>query len=73
MKKKTGRPKKNPSKSLGRTIQFRLTDGEKQAFSEAAGLSGQEVSVWIRDQLRQAAQRKLEENGKPIPFFSLPH
>jgi uncharacterized protein (DUF1778 family) len=71
MKKKTGRPKKSPSKALNRTLQFRLTDAEKQAFSAAAELSGQEVSVWIRDRLRQAAQRKLVEMGRPIPFLPL--
>jgi uncharacterized protein (DUF1778 family) len=68
MKKKTGRPKKSPSKSLSRTLQFRLTDAEKQAFSEAAELCGQEVSVWIRAQLRQAARSVLEENGQSVAF-----
>jgi hypothetical protein len=68
MKKKTGRPKK--SKSLSRTLQFRLTDAEKQAFSEAAELCGQEVSVWIRDRLRRLSRQELEAGGRPVAFLA---
>lgn len=68
MKKKTGRPKKGASKTLSRTLQFRLTDAEKQAFADAAELSGQEVSVWIRDRLRRNAQQELEAVGRVVPF-----
>jgi hypothetical protein len=70
MKKKTGRPRKSPSKSLNRTLQFRLTDAEKQAFSEAAELSGQEVSVWIRDRLRRLSRQELETVGRPVAFLA---
>jgi hypothetical protein len=72
MKKKTGRPRKSADKKKAEYLQVRVEDAEKQAFTEAAELSGQALSVWVRDQLRQAARRKIEEFGKQVPFFPFP-
>jgi hypothetical protein len=43
---------------------------EKRGFVEAAELSGAPLSVWMRERLRQAARKELEEAGKEVPFYS---
>lgn len=50
------------------TIQIRLQPEEKQAFEEAAKLSGIALSAWVRERLRSAAIRELEGVGIPVPF-----
>jgi uncharacterized protein (DUF1778 family) len=69
MKKKRGRPKQDAGESKDRLMQIRLAPAEKQAFAQAADLVGQTLSVWVRDQLRQAAARKLQEFGRQVPFL----
>ena len=66
--KKQGRPRKPPSEAKGKRLQIRVDEAEKQAFSESARLMGQDVAVWVRDQLRRAARHILEEFGRPVPF-----
>jgi len=68
MARKQGRPRKSPSKLKGELLQVRLEVLEKRAFSEAAELSGQAISVWVRSQLRLAAAQKLKEAGRRSPF-----
>jgi hypothetical protein len=70
-KKKQGRPKKKPGQGRDELLQVRTTTAEKRAFSRAAELCGQAVSVWARDALRRAAQAKLVESGEGDPFSSL--
>jgi uncharacterized protein (DUF1778 family) len=70
---KQGRPRKPPEKSKGERLQIRVEPAEKQAFTEAAQLAGQDVSVWVRDQLRRAARQALEESGRSVPFLSGNH
>jgi hypothetical protein len=72
MKKKRGAPKKLKAQAKGQLMQVRVSSAEKQAFFEAASLCGQQLSVWARDQLRYAAQIKLQEMGRAIPFLPLP-
>jgi uncharacterized protein (DUF1778 family) len=67
MEKKRGRPRKPNGKA--EHMQVRLDEAEKQAFADAAALSGQSVSVWVRDQLRRAARQQLEEAGQPVSFL----
>lgn len=67
-KKKQGRPKKKPGQGREELLQVRLTAVEKQGFSDAAELCGQDVSVWVRDVLRRAAQAKLGESDGGNPF-----
>ena len=65
---KQGRPKKKPAIRRGELLQVRVQPAEKQAFADAAALCGQDVSVWVRDQLRRAAREKLLEGGQGDPF-----
>jgi hypothetical protein len=65
--KPIGRPKaKKPKTEL---FNLRLTDDEKQAFSLCANLSGIPMAAWVRERLRKAAIRDLEEAGQKIPFL----
>lgn len=50
-------------------LQLRLNPAEKQGFQEAADLSGLPLSGWVRERLRRAAIRELEEASRPIPFI----
>jgi hypothetical protein len=53
-----------------RAMQVRLTDPEKAGFEEAAHLAGIPLSSWVRERLRLAAIRELENAGRSIPFIS---
>jgi uncharacterized protein (DUF1778 family) len=53
---------------IGR-IGIRLQPDEKVAFEQAAELAGVPLSAWIRERLRRAARRELEEANKAIPFL----
>jgi uncharacterized protein (DUF1778 family) len=48
---------------------LRLQPDEKQAFEQAAELAGVPLSAWIRERLRKAARRELEDANRPIPFL----
>ena len=54
------------------SVEVRMQPDEKRAFQEAAGIAGIGLSSWIRERLRRAAIRELEEMARPIPFFSAP-
>jgi hypothetical protein len=49
-------------------LKIRVAALEKQAFENAADLSGLALSAWIRERLRVAAIRDLESAGLPVPF-----
>ena len=51
-------------------LQIRLTEAEKQGFSDAAELAGIPLSSWVRERLRLAAIRDLESAGLKIPFVA---
>jgi uncharacterized protein (DUF1778 family) len=51
-------------------LELRLYAVEKQAFKDAADLRGMALSVWVRERLRLAAQRELEEANRPVAFMS---
>ncbi len=51
------------------TILIRLEPEEKEAFQQAAEISGLSLSTWARERLRRAARIELEEAGKKIPFI----
>lgn len=61
-----GRPRKSNSRNL--TVEFRVSELEKQSFQDAADLAGIDLSAWIRERLRTAAIRDLERAGRRIPF-----
>ena len=50
-------------------IYIRLSQSEKQAFQDAARLSGISLSAWMRERLRTAARKDLEDAGLPIVFI----
>jgi hypothetical protein len=50
-------------------LELRLYAVEKQAFKDAADLRGMALSVWVRERLRLAAQRELEEANRPVAFM----
>lgn len=51
-------------------ILLRVQPEEKAAFREAAEIAGLPLSAWIRERLRRATIRELEEAGKPIRFLN---
>ena len=65
-----GRPKSKTPKT--EFFKLRLTDKEKQAFTLCASVSGIPVAAWVRERLRKAAIRDLEEAGQKIPFLRIP-
>jgi uncharacterized protein (DUF1778 family) len=67
MRNKRGRPPNTVNKADH--LQIRVDSAEKQAFTDAAALVGQSVSVWVRDQLRRVARQQLEEAGQPVAFL----
>ncbi len=66
---KRGRPKNPDGLVKRRVLQLRLLDAEKQAFSEAAKISGLSLSSWARERLRKAAFDELKEAQKYINFL----
>ena len=50
-------------------VRFRLQPEEREAFENAASLAGIPLSAWMRERLRRAARRELEEAGKQIAFL----
>lgn len=64
--KPSGRRKKSNPKN--QSIEFRVSDLEKESFQDAADLAGIDLSAWIRERLRTAAIRDLERAGRRIPF-----
>jgi uncharacterized protein (DUF1778 family) len=50
-------------------MQLRLQPAEKEAFQKAADTAGIALSGWVRERLRRAAVRELEDAGKSIPFL----
>jgi len=50
-------------------MQLRLKPEEKDAFQQAADLAGIGLSSWVRERLRWAATRELENAGRSIPFI----
>ena len=52
-------------------MQLRLKPEEKQAFQEAAELAGIPLSAWVRERLRRAAVRELEDASRTVPFIRM--
>ena len=69
MSKKNSDAKASPGERKAETLDVRLEVGEKEAFKKAADLAGIPMSLWVRERLRIAARRELEEAALPIPFL----
>jgi hypothetical protein len=50
------------------SFDIRLSAKEKQGFRDAADIAGLPLSAWVRERLRFAAIRELENAGRQIPF-----
>jgi uncharacterized protein (DUF1778 family) len=66
---KIGRPRKPKGAGKEEYLELRLDAAEKQAFWDAANLSGMALSVWVRERLRRAARKELENANRPVPFM----
>jgi uncharacterized protein (DUF1778 family) len=51
------------------TMEIRVTPEEKTAFRDAARVAGIPTSAWVRERLRRAATRELEDAGREIAFL----
>jgi hypothetical protein len=67
--KKMGRPKKKPDAVKADYIEVRCEEAEKQAFRAAAEAAGLPLSGWIRERLRRAARKELEDMDMPVAFL----
>jgi hypothetical protein len=65
-----GRPVKSSADRKSESILLKLESREKKAFVDAAEVAGVPVAVWIRERLRRAAVRELEEAGREIAFVN---
>jgi uncharacterized protein (DUF1778 family) len=54
------------------SIEIRLEADEKRGFQEAADVAGIPLSAWVRERLRRAAIRELEQVSRDIPFLRRP-
>lgn len=55
--------------SKKKQVQVRLTETEKSGFETAAELAGIPLATWMRERLRLAAIRELENAGIRAPFI----
>jgi predicted HicB family RNase H-like nuclease len=69
MSKKRGAPKKAANERKASVTQIRLQPSEKEGFAEAAQLAGLSLSAWMRERLRIAAKKELEQFGKTAVFL----
>jgi uncharacterized protein (DUF1778 family) len=64
---KRGRPKLPAVK--GEYMELRLDVAEKEAFVRAAEVAGMSLSGWVRDRLRRASRKELEDMELPVAFL----
>ena len=64
-----GRPKKEASERKTEALLIRLMVSEKEGFQIAADIAGISLSSWVRERLRMAAIRELEQSGRKVPFI----
>jgi hypothetical protein len=68
----TDRPQKRKAGSRqpkDQLLQLRVGALEKQGFEDAAAVTGLGLSAWVRERLRRAAIKDLEEAGRPVAFL----
>lgn len=67
--KKMGRPKKKPDAVKSSWLEVRCEESEREAFRAAAEAQGLAMSAWIRQCLRRAARKELEDLNMPVAFL----
>ena len=50
-------------------LDLRVNGLEKKAFKQAADIAGIPLGAWMRERLRRASIRELEEAGLTAPFL----
>ena len=55
--KKVGRPKLPKGHAKAHMLRMRLNDADRALFTKAAGENCQTLSAWIRETLREAAEK----------------
>jgi hypothetical protein len=68
-KSKGGRPPKSPEELRTEDLLVKLKTDEKEAFKHAADLAGVSLSTWVRERLRWAATKELQNYGREVPFL----
>jgi hypothetical protein len=70
---------KRQAKATGRSqtlkivpFNIRVSEPEKAAFARAAEIAGVPISAWVRERLRYAAMKELDNVGEIAPFFLSP-
>ena len=53
-----------------KTVQIRVSEQEKEGFDKAAELAGISLSAWIRERLRLATIKELNDAGIRSPFIN---
>jgi hypothetical protein len=66
---KRGRPKLPAGSKKGAYMEMWLHEAEKEAFVSAADAAGMSLSAWVRDRLRRASRKELEEFDLPVAFM----
>jgi uncharacterized protein (DUF1778 family) len=66
---KRGRPKSSVGSVKGEYMELRLDVAEKEAFFRAAEVAGMSLSGWVRDRLRRASRKELEDMDMPVAFL----
>ena len=69
MARKRGRPPVPGGEAKADYLEVRLDSAEKEAFKSAAETAGLALSAWVRERLRRAAKKELEETGQPVAFL----
>jgi uncharacterized protein (DUF1778 family) len=50
-------------------MELRLDASEKETFVQAAKVAGMSLSGWVRDRLRRASRKELEDMDMPVAFL----
>lgn len=50
-------------------MELRLDTAEKEAFVQAALVAGMSLSGWVRDRLRKASRKELQDMNMPVAFL----
>jgi hypothetical protein len=69
IKRGRGRPRKGSAATKSEGVLLRMEKREKEGFAAAAELAGAPLSVWMRERLRRAAKKELEEAGREVAFL----
>jgi hypothetical protein len=69
-KKGRGRPRKGSAQTKSDAVLLRMESREKEGFAAAAEVAGAPLSVWMRERLRRAAKKELEEAGREVAFLA---